>query len=72
MTHWRHRRRHSYVALIWLILQTFLWLGVGIYSTELLGALSTVIGFSYSVCIGVLGAYYGTSSLQDKIDGMKR
>lgn len=68
MTHWKHRRKHAYIALAWVILQTFLWIGVSILFPATFPALTTVIGFSYTIPTGVLSAYYVGSTLQDFID----
>lgn len=70
-THWKHRRRHAYIALIWIILQTFLWIGIAVWFPTIFPSLGIIISFSYTISTGILSAYYAGSSLQDYLDKIK-
>lgn len=63
--HWLNRRIHAYVALVWIILQTFMWIYLSISYPEAFSLLYSVVGFSYMVPSAILTAYYGGSSYQD-------
>lgn len=70
--HWFNRRIHAYVALAWIILQTFLWVYVAVTHPAAYQLLYSVIGFSYMIPTGILTAYYGGSSFQDFLDKNKK
>ena len=72
MVWWKHRRRHSYVALTWIILQTFMWGCIAIMFPSAFALLYSVIGFSYTIPTGILAAYYGGASFQDYLDKVKK
>lgn len=65
LTWWKHRRRHAYVALAWIILQTFMWIFIAITFPAAFQMLYSVIGASYTIPTGILISYYGASSYQD-------
>lgn len=72
MIWWTHRRRHAYVALVWIILQTPMWVAVAILYPTAFALLYSVIGFSYMIPTGIVTYYYGGSSLQDYLDKVKQ
>lgn len=63
-THWRHRRGGFYFGRNWAVLQTFLWIGIGVYDVELIQALGVVVGASYGVSMTLILGYYGNTAVE--------
>ena len=64
-TYWKNRRMMAWICLVWIILQTFLWGALAIFMPTTMPTLGAVVGWSYACPMAILGAYYGTSSLDD-------
>lgn len=65
---WKHRRWQAYASLVWILLQTFIWIGLAIIKPSTLPLLYSVIGFSYSIPAAVVTAYYGAATFGDYLD----
>lgn len=58
---WKHRRRGYYTGKWWAILQTFLWLILGLKDPKALEAMSVVIGWSYGISATLIVSYFGNT-----------
>lgn len=67
---WRHRRAHSYISIVWVIVQTIMWTWVAISHPSALLILGGVIGWSYAIPIVVISWYFG-NTLAELIIGKK-
>lgn len=65
--YWTHRRRGFFIGLWWAVVQTFLWVAVGIYSVDVLEALGVVIGWSYGISATTTVSYYGGNAFETMV-----
>lgn len=62
---WANRRKGFFIGLIWGILQTFIWMGVYLYSPLLMGKLSVLTDMSYLVANTLIIMYYINTGTQE-------
>lgn len=62
---WKHRRRLAYMAFLWLVLQTFLFGAIAVFSPAAMAALGAVVGWSYGTTTIVLVGYFGNTAIEE-------
>jgi len=64
---WKNRRRMAYIAIVWVILQTFLWAILAAFIPAAIGSLGVVIGWSYGVPATIIVGYYSNTAVEEAV-----
>jgi hypothetical protein len=62
---WRVRRGGFYFGRNWAVVQTFIWIALGLYDVTVMEKASTIAGWSYGVCIILIIGYYSNTALEE-------
>ena len=65
--YWFHRRTGFYIGVAWGILQTFVWIGLGLWSVPVLSAAGPVIAWSYGISIMLIILYYSNTLAEELV-----
>lgn len=62
---WKNRRKMSYIAIAWLIVQTFLFCGVAVFWEGAMATLTPVVGWSYGTTTIIIAGYFGNAAIDE-------